>query len=264
MTLYIYHRSDRVPLLCKRWRRRFKGVLITETSYPPFKLGDVVINYGCSVTPYWSVSARVAKVPVLNNWDSIRGSANKLLSLQRLSDAGVPSLIWTTDMDRARNWDRVVCRHKLTGTGGEGIEIWDKAEGKELPDVRLYTKYYRKTHEYRVHVFKGKVIDFTQKKRMTTEKVDDRELERNKYVRNHANGWVFCREDVQHHPDIDQLALKATEVSKLDYAGVDILANFNKETGEYKDSLVCELNSAPGMVKTTYLRYVQTIKRLLI
>lgn len=255
--LYIYHSRHRVPLLCKRWKRKFKGKLITSDSRPDFKRHDVIINYGCGETPVWGDDVHF--VPILNHWNAVRRCANKLSAFKILTSEAVPCLTWTANKEAAQRWSRVVVRHKLTGTGGDGIEIIHPLKGEEIPDAPLYTNYFKKNTEFRVHVFDGEVIDYTQKRQLLSEHSKERGIETNPYVRNHKNGWVFCREGIIYNDTICELAVKAARAIGVDYAGVDILANFDKETKQLKNAVVCELNSAPGMKKTTYQKYVQTI-----
>lgn len=263
MSFLVYHSKKRIPKLCKRWVNRFKGRRIQEDSYPIFEPGDVVINYGCSTTPAWNALAAQRGAFILNHWGCVATCANKQLTLKALQDEDVPTLVWTTDREVAKNWDRVVVRHKVKGTRGDGIEVLNQGEFDVLPDAPLYTKYYRKAQEFRIHVFQNSIIDYTQKKRLTSEKVEERNIERNKYVRSHANGWVFCRDDVMYSGELCELAIRACKAVGIDYAGVDILANFDKDSKTVKDAVVCEINSAPGMQKTTYQRYCNAIKEVL-
>jgi len=61
----------------------------------------------------------------------------------------------------------VYCRTSLHGKGGEDIVIASTVD--ELVDAPLYTKGVNADKEYRVHVFKGKVIDYVKKGRARTE-----------------------------------------------------------------------------------------------
>ena len=59
----------------------------------------------------------------------------------------------------------MVVRHRLQGSGGEGIEL---VKTGELPDAPLYVRYIPKHDEYRVHVALGEAIDVQRKARDTS------------------------------------------------------------------------------------------------
>jgi glutathione synthase/RimK-type ligase-like ATP-grasp enzyme len=111
-------------------------------------------------------------------------------------------------------------------------------------------------------VFNGKVIDVTQKKRMSDEKVQARGYERQKDIRNKANGWVFAHENILWDEKLGEIAIAATKAVGLDFCGVDILSRWTKG-GRLLEAVVCEVNSAPGMSKTkTFNAYITAIKNV--
>jgi hypothetical protein len=70
------------------------------------------------------------------------------------------------------------------------IVVVDGGAVDNIVDAPLYVKYVPKKREFRVHTFNGNFY-VTEKKRMAVER---RPENFNKYIRNHSNGWVFCRE----------------------------------------------------------------------
>ena len=141
----------------------------------------------------------------------------------------------------------VVCRASLTGSGGRGITLVKGDE--ELPDVPLYTVYIKKNQEYRVHMGKFGAFDIQQKK-------VKRGFESPNYqVRNHDNGFVFCREDL----DVPEVVLEEAEkliyVMNLDLYAVDIIYN-----SHYNQATVLEVNTAPGLEGATLDKYINEIK----
>lgn len=210
---------------------------------------DTTINWGNSQTPEaWRWSTKVD----INHPAFVQAACNKLSSFQRFKAKEVSTPDWTIDQDEAQTWINdgytIVVRHSLTGHSGQGIEV--VSEG-ELPHAPLYTKYKKKRHEYRVHVWKGEVID-TQQKRKSREANNSGAV--NTLIRNHSNGWVFCHNDVT--PDIrrDTLAIQSVQALGLSFGGVDII--YNEHEDQY---YTLEVNSAPGLEGSTVNKYVQAI-----
>lgn len=212
--------------------------------------GAHIINYGRSTVPEWDRPDLLW----LNRPEAVERAANKVMALELLNEAGVPALKSTTKQEEAQAWldtnFTVFARLTVNGKKGQGIVV--VKPGDELPAAPLYTCSYDKTHEFRVHVFKGQVIDFTQKKKMGKKKRALRGLAKvNMDVRNNGKGWVFAHKDLicdggHGRGIIEGICISATEVLGMDYAGVDILARFT-ESGKFLSAVVCEVNSAPGM-----------------
>jgi glutathione synthase/RimK-type ligase-like ATP-grasp enzyme len=159
---------------------------------------------------------------------------------------------WTTHKGKVTKEGLWVARTKLTGFGGEGIILFDPKE--ELPpDAPLYVQYKKKKKEFRVHVFKGEVIDITQKK-----KRKDFDGEINTKIRNYANGWVYCREDIEEPDDLRLQATLAVGALGLDFGAVDCIWN-EKENKTY----ILEANTAPGMEGQTIEAYKNAILKSL-
>ena len=209
----------------------------TSQTYRP-RRSDVVLYYG------GRNSARTLGKTV-NVCRNI--ALDKLATFRVLSDQGISTVPWTTDREVAKTWKRVVCRGTLTGHSGQGISLWDRGEDL-IPTVPLYTKYTRRSHEYRIHVFNGTVID-SQVKRKVRDVTDV-----NKYIRNKHTGWVYCREDFTPTDTLKQLAISAVAAVELDFGAVDII--YSKRDDTY---YVLEINTAPGLEGTTLTNYVEAI-----
>lgn len=210
-----------------------------------------VINWGNSGIPNWMY--RWNDQVILNHPKQVIKAANKLSTFILFKQAGVKHPEWTTNMVKAIQWVKedisVVCRATLTGKGGQGISIAHK--GYIIPIVPLYTKYFKKKEEYRVHVVAGKIIDFAMKKKREG-------IEPNYQIRNADNGWVFCREDVVLPKDVSEQAVKAVAALGLTFGAVDIGYNVAKQ-----EACVFEVNSAPGIQGQTVDSYVKAFKELL-
>lgn len=145
---------------------------------------------------------------------------------------------FTSDLDVARGWnDTVVVRHTTTGSGGEGIELVEA--GEELPNAPLYTRYRKKTHEYRLHILGGEVREIQRK---VFVKTDDKPEPEDWRIRNHTKGFIFQTEaDVVN--EVREAATKvASSFDGLDFVAMDVI--YHEPT---KRALVLEGNTAPGL-----------------
>lgn len=219
-----------------------------------YKPTDAVVIWGHGAQPYWGAGVKPSK-RILNHWSVLPGAINKLKTFKLFKEAGdVPSVEWTASMETAANWIKqghtVLCRQKLTSREGDGIVIAKKVV--ELVGAPLYTKFVRKDKEYRVHVFKGEVIDYTQKKlRKDADKIQGRD----KYIRNTANGWVFCRQGVEINDATKDAAKRAIAAVGLDFGAVDLATTWDGGV------IVFEVNTAPGIEGTTIKRYAEAIEK---
>lgn len=163
----------------------------------------------------------------------------------------IPSPEYTFDKQVAQNWLAdgcvVFCRTLTRASEGRGIVVAETVD--QLVDAPVYTKYMKKKREFRVHIFKDKVVQVVEKrKRVGWDSVRDTR------IRNTANGYVFCR-NVDDIPNgLRELALRASLVTNSDFKGVDVGYNELK-----KELFVIEVNSAPGIEGSNVIDYVNTI-----
>ena len=210
------------------------------------KPSRVVINWGSS-------GVSDTNATVINSASAVSVAANKHRSLLHFKLADVPHPDYTTDKDKATGWIeqgfKVVCRTLLTAHSGQGIVVAGSLG--ELVDAPLYTKYIRKQKEFRVHVFSSKILDIQEKRRSSS--VDDH----HPYIRNHANGYVFCRGDINEPDDLRGVAISAVDALGLDFGAVDVVWN------EAQDKCyVLEVNTACGLEGSTVNKYVNAIKEV--
>jgi glutathione synthase/RimK-type ligase-like ATP-grasp enzyme len=174
---------------------------------------------------------------------------NKIEQYQFFKDQGIPALPFTLSIAEAKEWvqggSAVVCRKLTNSCEGKGIVVAETPEA--VCSAPVYTKYLPKKKEFRVHVFKGHVVTVLEKRRKKGVDADTK-------IRNTANGYVFCREDVVVPEGLHDLAIKAAKVSSSDFQGVDIGFNVKKN-----QLFVIEVNSGPGMEGTTVQEYANTI-----
>lgn len=216
---------------------------------------SLVINWGCSYIDrlfYWKDDV----VNVLNYPEDIANASCKLATLSILKDKGVVTPDWSESREEASKWlaegVAVVCRTKLNGHSGDGIVIASKQE--EIVDAPLYTKYVMKKHEYRIHVFNGKVI-FQQRKARKKEVADDKI---NWKVRNLAGGFIYANQDVNADDACKQLAIDAVAALELHFGAVDII--WNEKQNKY---YVLEINTAPGLTGSTLDAYVEAFREVI-
>ena len=201
------------------------------------------------------------KSPVINPVSAVEICSDKKKFLVKMNQHGVPHPEFTTSKPQAKEWARegvVLAREVLTGHSGVGISFSD--EGL-LNDAPLYVKYIPKKEEYRIHVFRGKIIDIQQKRLRTTDdygnKVDPDSI--NFRVRSYRNGFIFARGDVSPPEtvlEVSKAAFKA--VPDLDFGAFDVI--YNKKQDQ---AYVLECNTAPGLEGTTVNNYVSAIQSIL-
>ena len=224
--------------------------------------GDIVLNYGSSQL----AAATIGQAFCLNSPQDITRASNKRESFVRMSQAGVSTVEYTTQRQIAEGWVRegalVYARTRLQGHSGEGIQLVHNnpvAVGDaggfpisaEVPTAPLYTKgVLGNRREYRVHVFRGKIIHIAQKRRRDgfTDIPEHSNL-----VRNHHTGWVYSTQNMTElNAAGKRNALRAMEAVDLDFGAVDIITNRD-------DAWVLEINTAPGMEGVTLEKYVRAI-----
>lgn len=215
----------------------------------------IVINWGCSVTP-----EEVEKANVINSAEAVKLATNKRTFFEVVQgNVSIPE--FTVDRTVAESWilngDKVVIRETLNGHSAEGlvlVENTDSWENYPHSRAKLYVKYIPKKDEYRVHVVGDEVADVQQK--AMSSKVDRRRV--NWQVRNHANGFIYKREDVNPQEMVTQEAIKAVQACGLHYGAVDVIWNEHR-----KMAYVLEVNTAPGLEGQTVDNISDSMQRLI-
>lgn len=252
----------------KQLANKLQGLRVRpDGKYVPHK-GDVIVNFGCPLYPNWHTDMK--GVLFLNECIAVERASHKFSCLQTLDLKGVPAVPYTVDVKEARQWISddytVISRKLLRASQGRGIEVaYPPAEGENYYDAyerlvggRLFTRYVPHSGEYRVHVFRDNVIDFVKKKKMSPEKMEENRCNFNKMIRNHKNGWVFARQDVELPANVADIAVAAVKACELDFGAVDII--HSKRRGVF----VLEINTAPGMEGQTVDHYAAAIKKLVV
>lgn len=215
----------------------------------------LVINWGSS-----SSTEEVDKCEVLNKPEAVAIATNKLSWLRHIynkneegrTHCNTPRFM--TNFDAAITYiqagHKIVCRTVLNGHSGEGIVIASTVD--ELVPAPLYTEYCPKKREYRVHVFLGEVADVQRKAR--DHDIPDEQV--NWQVRNHANGFVYVRdENIAEIPrNVLQQAVLAVNYTGLDFGAADVVYNEKNNL-----ATVLEINTAPGLTGATLEGYKERL-----
>lgn len=227
---------------------------------------DVVINWGVS-TP-----TGFAPATVINAFENVANCVNKLKTFRVIcstdgTTSGTENELspnikvprWATTVEEfyesCTNSDEtaVMVRSTLTGHSGQGAHYCDGREAAEAAAAeygcKLVTAYIRKQHEWRVHVVNGKIIDIQIKRKRRGGDADS-------YVRNHGNGWVYCRDDVDAPNNVRDCALIAARRLGTQICAVDIMTTSNGV------AWLLEVNTAPGLVGSSPGLYAEEIQEL--
>lgn len=231
---------------------KLSPLAIMKKQYTPLVgTKKVLLNWGNS-NPMFSLHGAT----VLNKPEAVQAASNKLTSFKLMQMAGVRIPEFTNDINVAKGWIEdgriTLCRTLLRANSGRGIVI--AKESCDLVQAPLYVKYIRKEKEYRLHVFKGKVIDLVEKRRKSN--FGSNPLY-NKYIRSYEQGWVMTREGVTVSDDTKSEAVKAVEALGLDFGAVDVVINREGKP------VVLEVNTAPGLMGSTLQSYKTAIKEWL-
>lgn len=225
------------------------SVLRVRPSYDA-KRRDVIINWGNSIP-----SSILHAPHDLNKHEAIALACNKLKTFNKLNGRGfqhIPN--YTIHIEEAMGWidegHKVYCRTILTGHSGSGIIIASTRD--ELVDAPLYTQATKHKYEFRVHVFKGEVIDVQQKKKRLGFNSPS------SGIRNHSNGFIYARADIGIPESILSASIDAVNHLGLDFGAVDI--GYRERDAR---PFVFEVNTAPGLVGTTLERYTETFNKYL-
>ena len=224
---------------------RSLGVLRVRPTYNA-RRKDVIVNWGSSTPPHFRWMEQD-----LNKPHAIALASNKFKTFSELSLNDFDDIPqWSCHLDDAQEWidngHTVYCRTTLTGHSGRGIVIANTLN--ELVNAPLYTVKTKHRDEYRVHIFKGEVLDVQKKKRKLGFNGSS------SGIRNHSSGWIYARTDVAIPDMLCPIAIQAVELLGLDFGAVDIGHKVNDNK-----FFVFEVNTAPGLEGSTLDKYTKAI-----
>ena len=253
LIVYPYRMSSRSSrVLARSFDRGLR--VYPYRNYRP-RRGHFIVNWGSGLRPRWLDRCESLGMKIKNRPPAVCIAAHKLAAFVDLSRAGLNVPEWTETWSTAALWAAdeyvVFCRQYTQSGGGNGITVARCPD--EMVHARFYTKHVPTSTEYRVHVWDGKVIDITEKRRRN-------DAEANPYIRNHNHGWVFCRDDIALPYNDEELCLPLEDAARavralgLDFGAVDV--GWNDRLGVVT---IFEVNTAPGLRGTTLERYVAAI-----
>lgn len=226
-----------------------KRVKLDGTSKFRNTINDFCINWGNSNPP-----ANVDTRFVLNHPEAIHQASNKLTFFQRVTQEGLDNLVppYYTNKDAIPDEAfPIVCRTMLNSHSGRGIVIANSRD--DLVNAPLFTQYLKKKDEYRIH-FAYPLRGDKQESIMLAVQQKRRRIGHdnpNWQVRNHDNGFIYAREDVNPPEAVVQAARTVFEqATDLDFGAVDIIYNEHENK-----AYVLEVNTAPGLEGQTLTDY---------
>jgi hypothetical protein len=173
---------------------------------------------------------------------------DKVEQFRRFQLGEVSSPSSATNLSAAQQLEckQVVVRSLTSASEGRGITIVPREELTQ--HAPLYTEYIPKKKEYRVHIYNNKVIDVQEKRRRKG--LESKEFQ----VRNTANGYVFCRDNVVSCTALIDVALAAVRAIGRTQGAVDVI--YNEKQDKY---FALEVNSRPGLQGTTLKIYADAV-----
>lgn len=190
--------------------------------------------------------------------------SDKLYFFKWATEVGLDNWIpkFTTDMHEveyklATGTSPWIARLTTKAYGGKGIVLLDPtAPALDIPNAPLYTKYIKKSSEYRVHFVKSGLdirYYYQKKKRIKDAPTSVMTFK----VRNLSNGWVYSSINFEMPLYVKDAAAKFAKKIPLDFGALDIIYN------EHESCAYClEVNTAPGLIQQTAAWYANCFKEM--
>lgn len=261
MILHSYNRGTGIKALRDALEKRGEHTLVLNRK--PVGRHPVVVCWGSAPIKYPRQGLLILNPPEVTTVVS-----NKLRFFQHVSDITevidpwppeypLPCLQWTTNPEETKEWPLTVVRHVLAGSGGEGIELVEK--GQEVPKAPLYTKYQKKSSEFRLHVFKvNGEFEILHVQKKTAKEGQEADFK----IRNAKNGFVFQQHGFDTPGKVTDLAVGFMRdyFPGIDFVALDVIYSKKEDR-----AWVLEGNTAPGLQGKTvdvYADYLLERKKL--
>lgn len=236
---------------------RALGVQTIRHTGSTFKgFGKRVLNWGCSDLPL-----QVRRAQVFNKEHCVDWAVNKIKAFTRMTEGGVRTVPWTTDINVARQWleagDRVIGRTRVKGKDGEGLV--DCVDDLSLDGCKLYTKFIRAEKEYRINIVRvSNGVDGDDYYDACQRKVplDGFVGHVNPDIKTSSNGYGFKFVTQNIPRNVIAQAHQAIDALGLDFGGVDVL-------WDGAQAYVLEVNTAPQFTPRVIETLLPAFKELL-
>ena len=203
---------------------------------------DILIRWG-STQEFPNLKPKLE----LNNLDAVKRATNKLLMLQTLAAAGITVPMFNTtveDVDQYKDKSGNFYIRNKQGVVRYGNDF--------TPSTDLYYSkpVLFKRREYRVHVFRGKILGIYEKIPMILGSEN-----RPKLFKSDTCNFVKCDPTISRvDPEAQKLCIDSVVALGLDFGGVDLIRNKNAEF------TICEVNSAPSLNSLNLKRWTNEIE----
>jgi hypothetical protein len=187
----------------------------------------------------WGVSSGFNAQTILNHFVAVGNAVDKTATF-KLLDGYCKTLEWAESIDQAAIWINsgytVAARELKSSCRGKGLDFIQDVEDLLKKPYKFFTKYIDGIGEFRVNVYKGKVVSILEKT---------------------AKGecWHF---KLLYGEPIKQITDMVEAVDTrlgLDFYGIDVIAD---ENHIYH---LIEVNSAPALFRTTAVRFAKLLQR---
>lgn len=205
-----------------------------ETGNRDFRKYDVIFKYGFSRPIKYKKESKV-----FNKTEPTEIALDKIKTFESLKEFNI-TVPYTTSIKEANKWFKedkyVIARTVSNGHNSEGVVFCQDAEDLLNADAKFYTKFVRSTNEFRINVWRNKVISVYDK----VEKEGE------------FNFKLFKGQN--EHPQLVDLVQKVYSKIPLDFYGIDVLR-------DKKGNLtILEINSAPVLYPYTLNKLSEIVK----
>lgn len=238
--LHPYNLGSRSAMALKEWLTN-NGVRAIVSHRVVSKRRRMFIGWGAKSFEFDTMGA-----PVMNHPTHTKLLSCKKRFFEHVDNGQMGAYLpqFTSDPSVPVGWnDTVVVRHSTTDSGGNGIELVET--GNAIPKAPLYTKYQKKTHEYRLHLHRplgGNDLTVAEIQRKVFVKSEENPEPEDWRIRNHTKGFIFQTE-MEAPEEVIEASKKVMDCFPyLSFAALDVI--YHKPTNL---ALVLEGNTAPGL-----------------
>lgn len=212
----------------------FNGKTTDKRDFTEFK---AVFKYG--------FSGKIKANTVFNKSIPTKIAIDKIATFQALQTENI-TVPFTQDITVAQDWinhhGTAVARELTKGCNAKGMVYCDRHNLLlSTTPAKFWTRYKYHTDEFRVNVWRGKVVSVYTK-----------------VMQEEEDGWRFKFtpfEGIEEHPQLVDIVQKVYNNIKLDWCGIDILRDVDGKL------MVLEVNSAPLLIPETLKKLVKLIRK---